>query len=172
MLTTPPAPADAAAARQFAAANQTWTLTLTIGPARQIKQRYGIDLPAAWRDNWAGLDALLADVWTFLDVLWHLVEPAAKERNVDRAAFEASLDEAATTAAADALRAAIVGFIPAALRGQIRAAGRLIDLADDAVTRRVQNPKTAQEIDSLVDAELSRRLAAVGTDAASPPSGP
>lgn len=144
--------------QEFRTAEHAWHLSLPIGLARKIKTAYAVDLPGAWRNEWAGLSALLADCWLFLDVLWAMVEETAAARTIDRPTFESAMDEAATEQAAEALRETITGFIPRSERAQIIGAARLTEIAMKAAAAKADDPQTAADIVAAVGAEIDRRL--------------
>lgn len=157
---------DPVAQRQFTAAGRSWTISLPIGLARKIKADCGIDLPNAWKMDWAALDGLLADTWQFLDVLWKLVSASAAEAGIDRLTFEESLDQTAIESAAEALRWAVVGFIPRGERAQVLAAekiqARAVELTVGKAMERLESPETAEQIDATVARLVKDRLAAAG----------
>lgn len=114
--TSPPATSTPAPPPTFKdAAGRTWTLALSIGKARRIKDATAVDFGAV-ADGRVFLE-LGADPFKLCAVLFLLCEAQADLQNVTPEAFAEALDGEAIDAAMEALIAAIVLFTRAPMRG-------------------------------------------------------
>jgi len=94
----------------FTTTHGTWLLRIDIDTVRRIRRNLAVDLFDLIRSD--RLADLVIDLPALADVVWELIEPTAQRRCIDREAFEASLNGDTLAAMADALVAAIEGFLP------------------------------------------------------------
>ena len=73
-----------------------WSLTITLGAARRVKQKLGVDLldPASKSNELPVSQRLLYDDLFLTDVIAALLEPQFKERGIDKDAFFERIDGA------------------------------------------------------------------------------
>jgi hypothetical protein len=155
-------------------AGRLYTLELSVGLGRRIKQQHGVDLV-----NVVDGKAFqrLADREVLLEVLWDFVEATSLEvHSIDRDEFENALDGSAMAAAGDALVAAILNFSPPKLRPGLEAVVKASDAATTAAMQRmvtsIQSGPLKKRLDEGVNAMLQaaeQDLSTSGTSATSSP---
>jgi hypothetical protein len=58
---------------------RTWNMTITVGDVARVRKRLGVDLAALANDKFQALGDLLSDPCRFVDVLYVILEPQAKD---------------------------------------------------------------------------------------------
>lgn len=116
-------------------AGRKWVLTLDVVEIRRVSARTGFRLDKLFGDNAAGLEKLFGDPLAFVDVLFVLVEPRAKEIGVSDEQFGRSLAGDAIDDAAKAFMEALADFSPSRQRKVLRA---LAAKTDEVMTRETE----------------------------------
>lgn len=141
------------------AEGREWPVCLTLGRARMLRDRTGVDLVDHTRAG--NVADLLADRYKLADVLWFFAERKAKEVGVNREAFDEGLDADALTAGWGAISDEFVNFCQPstqdAVRRQIDKDTEAMELAAKAMAETISSPET--------DAAISRAIAEVKTKA-------
>lgn len=90
----------------------TWTIRITSGHLRDLKERHGIDLRDAFRPTAEenSLVAVFGDEEKFGQVMWFFLEDQAAKLNLDPRAFAYRFDGPTRDAAATALSEEILAF--------------------------------------------------------------
>jgi hypothetical protein len=109
-----------------------WLLHINVASIRRVRAATGVDLAALPA---SGLGEFLSDVVKFVDVLWVLVEPQAKERGVSDEDFGASLSGDSLVRAAEAFVEELIDFFPAPRRGPLREMVKKGRQLDDVMAR-------------------------------------
>lgn len=146
-----------------------YTLELTYGLGRRVKQHRGVDLLNVTDGK---TFQLLADRDLLVDVLWDFLEATCLDgHGLDRDEFEDSMDGAAIAAAGDALVAAIVGFSPPSLRPGLLAVVRAADAARETMVARlvhsIESGPMRTRIESGIEELLSQAEASPSTSGTS-----
>lgn len=127
--------------------NKTWSLELTVGSARRVKDETGVNLlnmisfESDGKASIAELEKLIKDPFALVNVLFALCATQAKEADISGEDFAELFDADAIEAAANALIEEIINFSPAAKR--------------KALTKIYQ---TTQRIAAREEAELEKML--------------
>ena len=105
-------------------AGHEWTLSITVGAIRRVRNRLQTDLLEAAEGDL--LARLARNAVLLVDVLWCLVEPEARGRDVTDEDFGRALVGGALDRATDALVEALLDFFPKPQRA--KALGKMLDL--------------------------------------------
>jgi hypothetical protein len=112
-------------------AGRTWTLAVTVGVVKRVRDLAGVDLiEAATGDLW---ERLLEDPVLLVDTLYALVKPEADAGGVSDEEFGRALVGDALDGALAALEEELLAFFPRHQR--VRAAANLLAAAEKAEAR-------------------------------------
>jgi hypothetical protein len=108
-------------------AGREWTLAVTVGAIRRVRDRLKVDLLEAAETDL--LSRLARDAVLLVDALWCLVEPEARQRGVTDEEFGRAMTGGALDGATDALVEALLDFFPRPQRA--KALGKMLDLLEE-----------------------------------------
>ncbi|MCU0870718.1 MAG: hypothetical protein MUE50_00085 [Pirellulaceae bacterium] len=134
---------------------ETIRLTLTIGKARKIKDRLGLDLLAVGDVRQSPLVKLADDPQMLCELLWALVNPEWPDKVGDEQAFWDSVDDATLEAATAAITEALLAFFRPGRRAIVQAA---MDLQTKTEQRLACQLNQLASDDGAVDAAAGQLL--------------
>ena len=152
---------------------QVWDIDITIGPARRVKSRLGVDLNTVIDNKAAGLVELLTDPYRLVDVLFVLCEAQAVQRQISDQDFADVIGGDVLEAAANAFVEALIDFFPhARIRANLRAWFKAAKQMREKMLTRAEleisriNPDT--EADKLIDSLIGQPASSASTPSHSP----
>lgn len=142
-----------------------WTLAVTLGSARRLKNEVGVDLGNIG-DGRLFLE-LATDPYKFGSVLWVLLESQAASRSVSLDDFLDRIDGDVVDAAVGAFGAALVNFTPPPLRGAVARVLEKTRTAQAAAMSAVEEWIEKQPTTETAVTETTKALSHFGTESPS-----
>lgn len=143
-----------------------WSIRISKGLARRIRDTWQIDLLKAFEPGGDQLEKLSADEETFLGVLCDLLAAQMKARNITREQIEDSFDEQVGADAINAILGGIVNFFhPSIRRHYLPILQRINPAVERMVMKQIPTIEMDQ-IDKAMDAALDNWTTQRQSDAA------
>ncbi len=135
------------------AENRDWVLSIDVNALRRVRKRCDVKL----MDTLGGetLGRLAEDPVLLVDVLYVLVEPEARERDVSPEAFGRALVGDALDAAVEALLEALADFCPSRRGNLLRQCIERGKRQEDRILARAEAMMASGEIDRLMAESLN-----------------
>jgi hypothetical protein len=140
---------------------KTWRVALTVGKARAVKARLGVNLLAVGDQAANPLVRLADDPQALCEVLWALVNPDWPAPCGDQEAFWNAVDDSVLERATAALTEALLGFFRPGRRAVVRAALELQAKTEANLARQISAMDAS---DPAVNAVAERLLGTIRKD--------
>lgn len=131
--------------------NREWSLSVTVGDAKRIKAKYGLDL----LDHKAVAE-IASDPISLVNALWAVCESQAAMRGVTEEDFGRGLAGDAIDYATDALLGAIVDFFPRRQREALKALLARISQANEQAATLAAEKMTGEKMGAAIQAAMTK----------------
>ena len=142
--------------------NKTWSLELTVGSARRVKNETGVNLlnmislESDGKASTAELEKLIEDPFALVKVLFTLCEKQAEESGVSGEDYAELFDGDVITAATNALIEEIINFSPAAKRKALTKFYQTAQRIAAAQEKELEKILNDEKVDEKIEEEMKK----------------